>query len=228
MTIKVGDRIPSATLIKADRRRAAAGRDRRLFRRPQDRPVRRPRRVHADLLGAPSARLCRARRRAEGQGRRRDRLRRGQRRLRACRPGPRNRAPRARSPCSPTAMAISPTRSASSADFSKFGMGKRGQRWSAIVDDGVVSGAECRGAGRVQRVERGVPLGAALSRAIRRLARIAATREATVRVAADRLSPVRPDGAGAGAGARSTSVTKRSTWPAKTSRFTARLPRMKP
>lgn len=25
------------------------------------------------------------------------------------------------------------------ADFSKFGMGKRGQRWSAIVDDGVVS-----------------------------------------------------------------------------------------
>ena len=25
-----------------------------------------------------------------------------------------------------------------SADFSKFGMGKRGQRWSAIVDDGVV------------------------------------------------------------------------------------------
>jgi peroxiredoxin len=26
-----------------------------------------------------------------------------------------------------------------SADFSKFGMGKRGQRWSAIVDDGVVT-----------------------------------------------------------------------------------------
>jgi peroxiredoxin len=26
-----------------------------------------------------------------------------------------------------------------SADFSKFGMGKRGQRWSAIVDDGVVA-----------------------------------------------------------------------------------------
>ena len=25
------------------------------------------------------------------------------------------------------------------ADFSKFGMGKRGQRWSAIIDDGVVS-----------------------------------------------------------------------------------------
>ena len=25
------------------------------------------------------------------------------------------------------------------ADFSKFGMGKRGQRWSAIVDDGVVT-----------------------------------------------------------------------------------------
>lgn len=25
------------------------------------------------------------------------------------------------------------------ADFSKFGMGKRGQRWSAIVDDGVVA-----------------------------------------------------------------------------------------
>jgi peroxiredoxin len=24
------------------------------------------------------------------------------------------------------------------ADFSKFGMGKRSQRWSAIVDDGVV------------------------------------------------------------------------------------------
>ncbi|HYJ52225.1 MAG TPA: peroxiredoxin [Allosphingosinicella sp.] len=26
-----------------------------------------------------------------------------------------------------------------SADFSKFGMGKRGQRWSAIVDDGTVT-----------------------------------------------------------------------------------------
>ena len=25
------------------------------------------------------------------------------------------------------------------ADFSKFGMGKRGQRWSAIVDDGVIT-----------------------------------------------------------------------------------------
>ena len=25
-----------------------------------------------------------------------------------------------------------------SADFSKFGMGKRGQRWSAVVDDGIV------------------------------------------------------------------------------------------
>jgi peroxiredoxin len=25
------------------------------------------------------------------------------------------------------------------ADFSKFGMGKRGQRWSAIVDDGVIA-----------------------------------------------------------------------------------------
>lgn len=25
-----------------------------------------------------------------------------------------------------------------SADFSKFGMGKRGQRWSALIDDGVV------------------------------------------------------------------------------------------
>ncbi|MGE3395885.1 MAG: peroxiredoxin, partial [Sphingomonas sp.] len=24
------------------------------------------------------------------------------------------------------------------ADFSKFGMGKRGQRWSALVDDGVM------------------------------------------------------------------------------------------
>ena len=35
-------------------------------------------------------------------------------------------------------MAISPRRSASTPDFSKFGMGKRSQRWSAIVDDGVV------------------------------------------------------------------------------------------
>ena len=48
------------------------------------------------------------------------------------------------------------------ADFSKFGMGKRGQRWSAIVEDGVVKRAQRRGARRVQRVERGVPLGAAL------------------------------------------------------------------
>ena len=36
-------------------------------------------------------------------------------------------------------MAISPKRSASTMDFSKFGIGKRGSRWSAIVDDGVVS-----------------------------------------------------------------------------------------
>ena len=29
-------------------------------------------------------------------------------------------------------------------DFSKFGMGKRSQRWSAIVDDGVVSSSMSR------------------------------------------------------------------------------------
>jgi peroxiredoxin len=42
-----------------------------------------------------------------------------------------------------------------SADFSKFGMGKRGQRWSAIVDDGVVSelNVEEPGAFRVSSAE---------------------------------------------------------------------------
>jgi glutaredoxin/glutathione-dependent peroxiredoxin len=41
------------------------------------------------------------------------------------------------------------------ADFSKFGMGKRGQRWSAIVDDGVVSelNVEEPGAFRVSSAE---------------------------------------------------------------------------
>ncbi len=34
-----------------------------------------------------------------------------------------------------------------SADFSKFGMGKRGQRWSAIVDDGVVKELNVEGPG---------------------------------------------------------------------------------
>jgi len=42
-----------------------------------------------------------------------------------------------------------------SADFSKFGMGKRGQRWSAIVDDGVVRelNVEEPGAFRVSSAE---------------------------------------------------------------------------
>ena len=35
-------------------------------------------------------------------------------------------------------MATSPGPSASTMDGSKFGLGERGQRWSAIVDDGVV------------------------------------------------------------------------------------------
>jgi peroxiredoxin len=41
------------------------------------------------------------------------------------------------------------------ADFSKFGMGKRGQRWSAIVDDGVVKelNVEEPGAFRVSSAE---------------------------------------------------------------------------
>jgi len=41
------------------------------------------------------------------------------------------------------------------ADFSKFGMGKRGQRWSAIVDDGVVRelNVEAPGAFRVSSAE---------------------------------------------------------------------------
>src|ERR1044072_905478 len=41
------------------------------------------------------------------------------------------------------------------ADFSKFGMGKRGQRWSAIVDDGVVRelNVEEPGAFRVSSAE---------------------------------------------------------------------------
>ena len=42
------------------------------------------------------------------------------------------------SPCSPTATATSPRRSASTMDGSKFGMGKRSQRYSMIVNDGVV------------------------------------------------------------------------------------------
>ena len=33
-------------------------------------------------------------------------------------------------------------------DGSKFGMGKRGQRWSAIVDDGVVSSSMSRSRAR--------------------------------------------------------------------------------
>src|SRR6185295_18670644 len=42
-----------------------------------------------------------------------------------------------------------------SADFSKFGMGKRSQRWSAIVDDGVVTAlnVEEPGAFRVSSAE---------------------------------------------------------------------------
>jgi peroxiredoxin len=41
------------------------------------------------------------------------------------------------------------------ADFSKFGMGKRGQRWSAIVDDGIVKelNVEEPGAFRVSSAE---------------------------------------------------------------------------
>ena len=75
--------------------------------------------------------------RAQRQGRRRDRLHLGQRSVRDGRLGPARRIAKT-SPCSPTATAPSPRRSASRMDGSKFGMGKRSQRYSMIVNDGVV------------------------------------------------------------------------------------------
>ena len=88
----------------------AADHQRRIFRRQARRAVRRARRVHADLLGAAPAVLCREGRRAESQGRRRDRLHLGQRPVRHGAPGTRP-TDRRTSPCSPTAMASSPMRS---------------------------------------------------------------------------------------------------------------------
>ena len=49
-------------------------------------------------------------------------------------------------------------------DASKFGMGKRSQRYSMIVDNGVVKSLNVEAAGRVRSVERRAYAGAALSR----------------------------------------------------------------
>ena len=73
----------------------------------------------------------------KGQGRRRDRLHLGQRPVRHGRLE-QGATARATSPCSPTATATSPRRSGLAMDGSKFGMGKRSQRYSMIVNDGVV------------------------------------------------------------------------------------------
>ena len=50
-------------------------------------------------------------------------------------------------------------------DASKFGMGKRSQRYSMIVDNGVVKVAQCGGAGRVRSFQRRPYAGSALSAA---------------------------------------------------------------
>ena len=97
MTIQVGDRIPSMTLVKATRGRPAAGRDATIIS-----PAARSRSSRCPGAFTPT---CSARhlpgfveqgRRAQGEGRRRDRLRRGQRRLRAGRLGASRPAPTAR------------------------------------------------------------------------------------------------------------------------------------
>ena len=80
MTIKIGDRIPAATLdVLKDGVQTDFHRE--IFNGQEGRAVLRARRVHADLLGQASARLRRALRRVPA-ARRRRRLPRGQRRLR--------------------------------------------------------------------------------------------------------------------------------------------------
>ena len=113
MTIQVGDKLPAANLkrLTADGIKDVpiAGSD----PRQEGGAVRRAGRLHADLLGAAPAGLLEQAGGAQGQGRRHDRLRRGQRPVRAERLGQGAATSTARSRCSPTAMPSSPRRSAS-------------------------------------------------------------------------------------------------------------------
>ena len=70
----------------------------------------------------------------------------------------------ATSPCSPTATATSPRRSGLTLDGSKFGMGQRSQRYSMIVNDGVVEQLNVEAPGEYQRIERRIYAGPARHR----------------------------------------------------------------
>ena len=113
MTIQIGDTHPERHLEDPHQRRPDGPVDRRALRRQEGRPLRRARRLHADLHHEPPAGLPREPRRDPRQGRRHDRGRRGQRRLRHERLGEVDGRARARSSSSPTATPTSPRRSAS-------------------------------------------------------------------------------------------------------------------
>ena len=153
MTIQVGDRLPDVPADHRHRRRPAADHQRRLFRRQARRPVRGARRVHADLLGAPPAVLCRQGRRAERQGHRRDRLHLGQRSVRHGAPGT---SATARDDITMLADGNGEFAEALGLDDGRQQV-RHGQALAALFDDRQRRrrrAAQRRGAGRISRVQR--------------------------------------------------------------------------
>ncbi len=131
MAIQVGDRIPDVQLTLATPEGPVPAKRRRLFRRQARCAVRGTGSLHADLLRPPPAELRREGRRAEGQGHRRNRrtsvndafVMGAWNRDQGIGPTPR---------CWPTAMASSAEAVGLTMDASKFGMGKRSQRYSML------------------------------------------------------------------------------------------------
>ena len=146
MTIKVGDRLPAGTLMEyheVEKDGCPIGPEsgqasRSLTRGKKVVIFGLARRVHAHLLGQARAELSRGLRQAQGEGRRRHRLHVGQRRVRDGRLGARAEHRRQGAHARATAARAYTKALGLELDLTARGMGVRCQRFSMLVDDGVV------------------------------------------------------------------------------------------
>ena len=165
MAIKVGDRLPDGKLMEIDRvrlgyavRDGAEGSERgRGGEGQEDRDLRPARRLHADLLGEARAELRAEQRRAEEERRERDLVRGDQRRLRHGALGPRPEGARQvrflgdGSGAWTKALGLE-------LDLNARGMGTRMQRFSMLVDNGVVKQLNVEAPGKFEVSDAGTML----------------------------------------------------------------------
>ena len=144
MTIKVGDRLPEGTLsefIEVEGDGCTIGPNQfkvgDLDERPEGRDLRAAGRIHADVLGEARTELRATPRRAQGEGRRRGHLHVGQRRVRHGRVGTRSEE-RGKVRMMGDGSAEYTKALGLELDLNARGMGTRCQRFSMLVDNGVV------------------------------------------------------------------------------------------